>query len=93
MAMEVTLGMSPLEESRSSEGVEGVGGDERRGVGGGEDGGGEDAAGVIDEFGMGVGGEEVEAVGEALLDLGFDGVVVGPGRSCCGRWRRSGSAG
>ena len=58
-------------------GAEGVGGDERAGVGRGEDGGGEDGGGVVDEFGVGVGEEEIEAVGDALLDLGLEGVVVG----------------
>ena len=55
----------------------GVGGDERAGVGGGEDGGGEDGAGVVDELGVGVGEEEVDAVGEALLDFDLASVVVG----------------
>ena len=33
--------------------------------------------GVVDELGVGVGEEEVEAVGEALLDFDLAGVVVG----------------
>ena len=58
-------------------GAEGVGGDERAGVGARQDGGGEDGRGVVDELGVGVGEEEVDAAGGALLDLRLDCVVVG----------------
>ena len=58
-------------------GGEGVGGDEAARVRGRQDGGGEDAGCVVDELGVSVGGEEGDAVREALFDFGFDGVVVG----------------
>ena len=47
------------------------------GDGAGEDGGVEDGRGVVDEFGARVTEEHGESVGEALLDFGLYGVVVG----------------
>jgi hypothetical protein len=66
-------------------GPEGVGGDKGARIGRGEDCGGEDGAGVVDEFGVGIGEEQIDAVSEALLDFGFEAVVVG-GSGEVGHW-------